>query len=67
MGLMTQSWTDNSIISRWRDAHQSGLRVAPHSDDTSVITRAHAAYAFVCDTAIIVNISYRVTLPQGDE
>ena len=25
----------------------------------NVITRAHAAYAFLCDITIIVNISYR--------
>ena len=28
--------------------------MAPPSDDTSVINRTHAAYDFLCDTAIIV-------------
>ena len=36
--LMTPAWTDNSIITMWRHAHQSWVRVAPTSDDTSVIT-----------------------------
>ena len=34
--------------------HQSCVRVVPPSDTTSVITRHHAAYDFLCDTAIIV-------------
>ena len=38
---------------------QSWVRAALPSDDTSVTTRAHAAYDFICDTAIIVHISYR--------
>ena len=55
MGLMTPAWTDNSIITQWRHAHQSWVCVVPHSDKTSVITRAHAAYAvYAHDTAIIV-------------
>ena len=39
--------------------HQSCVRVVPPSDNTSVITRHHAAYDFLCDTAIMVKISYR--------
>ena len=39
--------------------HQSWVRVAPTSDNTSVITRYHAAYDFPRDTSIIENISYR--------
>ena len=34
--------------------HQSCVRVVPPSDNTSVITRHHAPYDFLCDTAIIV-------------
>ena len=56
--IFTPAWTDNSIVTRWRHAHQSWVRVAPPSDNNSVITRAHAAYDFLCDTAIIVKISY---------
>ena len=52
---MTLAWTDNSIITRWRHTHQSLVRVAPPSDNSSVITRSHAAYAFLGDTPIIVN------------
>ena len=51
---MTLAWTDSSIITRCRHAHQSWVRSAPSSGDTSVITRVHAAYAFLCDTATIV-------------
>ena len=56
MGLMTPAWY--SIITRWRRTHQSWVRVAPSSDNTSVITRSHTAYVVLCDTSIIVNISY---------
>ena len=59
MGLMMPAWTDNSIITRWHQAHQPWVCVVPPSDDTSVITRAHAAYVFLCDSAIIVKISYK--------
>ncbi len=58
MGLMTPAWTDNSAITRWHHTHQSCVRMAPPGDNTSVITRSHATYAFLCDTSIIVNISY---------
>ena len=58
MGLMTPAWTDNIVITR--RTHQSWGRVAPPSDNTaSVITISHAAYAFLCDTSIIVDISYK--------
>ena len=57
MGVLTPARTDNSIITHWRHAHQSWVHVAPPSDDTSVITRSHDAYAFLCDTSIIVNTS----------
>ena len=49
---MTPASTDNSIITRWRHAHQSWVRVAPQSDNTSVITGFHAAYAFLCGTSV---------------
>ena len=57
MGLITQAWTDNCIITRWRHEHQSWVRVAPPSDNTSCKTGTHAAYDFLCDTAIIGKIS----------
>ncbi len=50
MGLITPAWTDNSIITRWPHTHQWWMCVTPPSDNTSVITRAHAAYAFLCDS-----------------
>ena len=52
---MTPACTDNIIITRWRHAHQSWVCVTLPIDSTSVITRSHAAYAFQCDTSIIVN------------
>ena len=54
MDLITPAWTGNSITTRRRHAHQSWVHVAPHSDNTSVTTRAHTGYAFLRDTAIIV-------------
>ena len=62
MGLMTPAWTDNSILTRWRHAHQSWVYMAPHNDrpNTSVVTRSRAACDFLCDTSIIVKkMSYR--------
>ena len=64
MGVMTPAWTDNSIVAQWRHAHQSWVRVIPTSDNTSVIIGAHAAYAFLCDTAIIVQ-KYRTAVGTG--
>ena len=51
--------TDTSIITGWRHAHHSWVRVVPASDYTSVINSAHVAYDSLCDTAIIVKRSYR--------
>ena len=50
---MTPALTDNSTITRPR-APIIGVCVAQTSDNTSVITRYHAAYTFLCDTSIIV-------------
>ena len=49
MGLMTSAWTDNSIATRWRHAHQSWVHVMPPTDTISVITIAPAAYDLLCD------------------
>ena len=68
MDLMTPAWTDNSIVARWRHAHQSGVYVASPSDDTSVITRAHAAYDFLRDKAIKVkkNIVHGASMTKNE-
>ena len=50
MGLITPAWTDNSIITRWRHAHQSRVRMGPPSDNASVITSARTAYNGLRDT-----------------
>ena len=51
---MTPASTANSIITRRRHAHQSWAHVAPPIDNTSGTTTAHAAYDFLCDTAVVV-------------
>ena len=66
MGLMTPASIDNSSITRCRHAHQSWVSVAPPGDDTSVTTRALAAYAFLCDTVIIEKTS-RVPVQRAVE